>query len=436
MLPNRRLRNRGRVSLLRVLTLALAALMLVSLGVALLQRQRASMEPVAEKRGNAGRGQYLATAGNCLSCHTARGGKPYAGGRAIQTPFGTLYSPNITPDRETGIGEWSPEDFRRALHEGKSKDGSLLYPAFPYTNYTKVTRDDADAMAAFFRTVPPVRQQNKPHEMRFPYDKRVLLAPWRTLYFKEGEYRDDPAQTPEWNRGAYLVQGLGHCNACHAERNKLGAVKEDQTAGGLIRVLNWYAPSLTSSRETGLGDWDVAQIVMLLKTGIADRGAVFGPMAEVVHDSLQHLTEADLAAMAVYLKSQREEDKSSVGGQQVLTGEQGAQLMQRGARVYKERCAQCHQGNGEGVPRIYPPLANNEAIVMRNPVNAIRMVLNGGFPPSTAGNPRPYGMPPFAQLLSDEEVASVVTYVRGSWGNAAAPVSNVEVAAARGVPVD
>jgi mono/diheme cytochrome c family protein len=404
--------------------------------VAVFVRQRGSVEPFAEKPGNAERGRYLATAGNCLSCHTARGGKPYAGGRAVLTPFGTLYSPNITPDPETGIGEWSPEDFRRALHEGKSKDGSLLYPAFPYTNYTKVTREDLDAMAAFFRAVPAVHQPNKSHEMRFPYDKRVLLAPWRTLYFKEGEYRDDPAQSPEWNRGAYLVQGLGHCNVCHAERNRLGAVKEDQTAGGFIQVLNWYAPSLTSSRETGLGDWEVAQIVMLLKTGIADRGAVFGPMAEVVHDSLQHLTEADLAAMAVYLKSQREEDPPSGAGQRRLTEEQGAQSMRRGAGVYKDRCAQCHQAGGEGVPRIYPPLANNEAIVMRNPVNAIRMVLNGGFPPSTAGNPRPYGMPPFAHLLSDEDVAAVVTYVRRSWGNAAAPVSIVEVAGARGEPVD
>jgi mono/diheme cytochrome c family protein len=429
-------RNSDRGSLARALAIGLAALMLIALAVAMFLRQRASVEPSAGKSGDAARGQYLAAAGDCLSCHTMRGGKPYAGGRPIQTPFGTLYTPNITPDPETGIGKWSPDDFWRALHEGRSKDGSLLYPAFPYTNYTKVTRDDADAMAAFFKTVPPVRQPNKPHEMSFPYDQRPLLAPWRALYFKEGEYRNDPAQTAEWNRGAYLVQGLGHCNACHAKRNPLGAVTEDQTAGGLIPVLNWYAPSLTSSRETGLGSWEIGEIVALLKTGVSSRGAVFGPMAEVVHESLQHLAEADLAAMAVYLKSQREEDPPSGAGEQLLTEAQGAQSMLRGARVYKERCAQCHQPGGEGVLRIYPPLANNEAIMMRNPVNAIRMVLNGGFPPSTQGNPRPYGMPPFAQLLSDEEVASVVTYIRGSWGNAAAPVSGVEVAGARGVPVD
>jgi mono/diheme cytochrome c family protein len=428
------LRNSGRASIVQVLAIGIAALMLVALAVAFFVRQRASGEPSAGK-ADAARGEYLAAAGDCRSCHTMKGGKPYAGGRPIQTPFGTLYTPNITPDPETGIGKWSPDDFWRALHEGKSKDGSLLYPPFPYTNYTKVTRGDSDAMAAFFKTVPPVRQANKPPEMSFPYDKRALLAPWRALYFKEGEYRDDPKQTAEWNRGAYLVQGLGHCNACHAARNALGAVTQEQTEGGLIPVLNWYAPSLTSNRETGLGTWDIAEIVMLLKTGVSDRSAVFGPMAEVVHESLQYLTEADLAAMAVYLKSQRQDEQPDAGGQR-LTAEQAAQLMQRGARVYKDRCAQCHQPAGEGVPRIYPPLANNEAIMMRNPVNAIRMVLNGGFPPSTQGNPRPYGMPPFAQLLSDEEVASVVTYVRQSWGNGAAPVSNVEVAGARGVPVD
>jgi mono/diheme cytochrome c family protein len=201
-------------------------------------------------------------------------------------------------------------------------------------------------------------------------------------------------------------------------------------------VLNWYAPSLTSSRETGLGDWEVKDIVELLRTGVSARGAVFGPMAEVVHDSLQHLAEADLAAMAIYLKSQRDPQPEAKTGPSVLTKKQAEQLAVRGARVYKDRCEQCHQANGAGVHRIYPPLANNEALLMRNPVNAVRMVLNGGFPPSTRGNPRPYGMPPFAHLLGDEEVAAVVTYIRGAWGNDAGPVTTMEVAGARGVPLD
>lgn len=392
--------------------------------------------PMGTDPGAVARGQYLVRAGNCFSCHTAPGGRDYAGGRPVPTPFGTLYSSNITPDAETGLGQWTAEDFRRALHEGVSRDGSFLYPAFPYTNYTKVTRADADAMFAYMRTLPAVAQRNRPPEMRFPYDKRGLLAGWRALYFRPGVYVDDPKQTPEWNRGAYLVQGLGHCSACHAARNAWGAVTDEPVSGGLIPMLNWYAPSLTSSRETGLGDWDVAHVVDLLKTGVSHRGAVFGPMSEVVRDSLQHLTEADITAMVVYLKSQREEEKPDPGADNYVTRDRRIALMKDGERIYKDRCAGCHQDNGQGVPRVYPPLVNNEAILMRNPVNAIRITLNGGFPPSTAGNPRPYGMPPFAHVLDDLQVAAVVTFIRGAWGNHSAPVSTMEVASARGVPLD
>lgn len=382
------------------------------------------------------RGEYLVRAGNCFSCHTVADGKPYAGGRAIPTPFGTLYSSNITPDPETGLGKWTAEDFWRALHEGKSRGGSLLYPAFPYTNYTKVTREDANAMFAWLRSVAPVTQASKPHEMRFPYDKRSLLAGWRALYFKEGAYENDPQQTAQWNRGAYLVEGLGHCNACHAARNAWGAVKDGQAGGGLIPMLNWYAPALASPRESGLGAWPVAELVALLRTGVAHRGAVFGPMSEVVRDSLQHLTEEDVTAMAVYLKSQRADEEPEAGAGMRVTAGQKEAMDKQGARLYKDNCADCHQPEGSGVPRIYPPFAGNEAILMRNPVNAIRITLNGGFPPSTRGNPRPYGMPPFAHRMSDDEVAAVVTYIRGAWGNRAAPVSPAEVAGARGVPLE
>jgi mono/diheme cytochrome c family protein len=383
------------------------------------------------------RGAYLVRAGNCYSCHTVPDGKPYAGGRAIPTPFGTLYSSNLTPDPETGIGTWSAEDFWRALHEGKSRDGSLLYPAFPYTNYTKVSREDANAIYAWLRTLAPVTQASRPQEMRFPYDKRSLLAGWRALYFKEGAYQDDPKQSAQWNRGAYLAEGLGHCNACHAARNAWGAVKDDQQiGGGLIPMLNWYAPALASKRETGLGAWPVAEIVALLKTGVAHRGAVFGPMSEVVRDSLQHLTEEDVTAMAVYLKSRPADEAPESDSGMRVTAEQKEAMDKLGARIYKDNCAGCHQSAGEGVPRIYPPFAGNEAILMRNPVNAIRITLNGGFPPSTKGNPRPFGMPPFAHLLGDDEVAAAVTYIRGAWGNNAAPVAPAEVAAARGVPLE
>ena len=382
------------------------------------------------------RGLYLATAGDCYACHTLRGQPPYAGGLEIPTPFGKLYTPNITPDLETGIGSWSADDFWRAMHDGRSKDGAFLYPAFPYTNYTKVTREDSDAIYAYFMSITPVKQKSRPHEMGFPYNQRELLAGWRTLYFSAGEFKDDPKQSKEWNRGAYLVEGLGHCNACHAARNMLGAVSNDDISGGLIPVQNWYAPSLTSSRETGLGDWDIKDIVDLLRSGVSARGAVYGPMAAVVQHSLQELSLTDLTAMATYLKVQSEKKASEPLLHSGPTESQVETMMKTGAKVYKDHCESCHQPQGEGVPRIYPPLAKNESIMMRNPVNPIRMVLNGGFPPSTEGNPRPYGMPPFYPDLSDEQIAAVVTFIRQSWGNNAPPTWSVEVGRSRGVPVD
>jgi mono/diheme cytochrome c family protein len=373
------------------------------------------------------RGLYLVRAGNCLSCHTVPGGKPYAGGRAIPTPYGTLYSSNITPDPETGIGRWSADDFWRALHEGRSKDGSLLYPAFPYPNYTKVAREDADAMHAYLQSLAPVAQKNRPHEMRFPYDKRPLLAGWRAIYFRQGIYEEDTTQTPQWNRGAYLVQGLGHCNACHAQRGFWGSVDHEDVGGGLIPVLNWYAPSLAAPR-------DISDMVEFMKTGVSRQHAAFGPMAEVVRHSLQHLTDYDLTAIAVYLASQRDAPPAQAGSR--VSPAQRDEMMKQGARVYADRCAECHQENGKGVPRVYPALAGNASVLTPNPINAVRITLNGGFPPSTQGNPRPFGMPPFAHVLSDGDVAAVVTYIRGAWGNRAAAVSIAEVSGARGVPLD
>ncbi len=403
------------------------------------KRESAAPQPKADARPEQViRGQYLTAVGDCYACHTVRGSPAYAGGLEMPTPFGTLYTPNITPDKQHGIGTWTADDFWRAMHEGKSKDGSFLYPAFPYTNYTKVTREDSDAIYAYLMTVAAAAQPSKPHDMRFPYNQRELLAGWRTLYFKPGVYQNDPSKSAEWNRGAYLVEGLGHCNACHATRNILGAVsKEDDYSGGLIPLQNWYAPSLSSSREAGLGDWDMKDIVELLRTGISPRGAVVGPMAAVVLYSLQEMTQVDLTAMATYLKAQSEikPDEPWIAPHAQSKAEVAA-LMQSGAKIYQDRCASCHMDNGEGVSRVYPPLANNQAVRLRNPINAIRLVLNGGFPPSTEGNPRPYGMPPFYQELSDEQVAAVVTYIRQSWGNTASPTRAVDVQKSRGVPAD
>lgn len=371
------------------------------------------------------RGRYLAQAGDCIACHTVPGKKIFSGNRPMPTPFGTLYSPNITPDPKTGIGNWTATEFYNMMHTGRSRDGSLLYPAMPFASYTKVTREDSDAIFAYLRSVPPVVQQNRPHELRFPYNNRSLLIGWRTLYFEQGEFQPDKTKSAEWNRGAYLVQGLGHCSMCHTPINALGGSSEAKAfQGGLIPMQHWYAPSLTSNREAGLGEWDIRDIMDLLQTGVSRRGTVYGPMAEVTYNSLQYLSDEDVRAMAVYLKGLPDRETSvREPRQQVLNTPESTQLALDGRRVYEAKCATCHGSDGKGKPPHYPPLANNQSIEMPSAVNPIRMVLNGGYPPGTRKNPMPYGMPPFAQELSDLEVAAVVTYIRTAWGNQGMPVT-------------
>ena len=367
-------------------------------------------------------GEYLARAGDCVACHSTPGGRQFAGGRAMATPFGNLYVPNITADDETGIGRWTSDDFYRMMHTGISRDGTLLYPAMPFASYTKITREDSDAIFAYLLSVPPVQQQNRPHELRFPYNNRDLLLGWRALYFKQGEYVPDPKQPAQWNRGAYLVQGLGHCAMCHTAINVLGGSSESKAfEGGMIPNQNWYAPSLTSNREAGLGNWSLKDITDLLQVGISHRGTVYGPMAEVVYNSLQYLSDKDVEAMAVYLKAlpQRDSEPLPTSSAQLVS----PNVMELGRKVYAKQCAMCHGDEGRGQPPQYPPLANNQSITMSSPVNSIRMVLNGGYPPGTKKNPRPHGMPPFSHILNDEEVAAVVTYIRVAWGNSGTPVA-------------
>lgn len=409
------------------------------------------------------RGAYLARAGNCMGCHTTRGGAPYAGGRAIDTPFGSVYSSNLTPDAASGIGSWTSEHFWQALHNGKSKGGRLLYPAFPYTNYTRVTRADSDALYAYLRTLPAIPLPNTPHALRWPYSTQAALWAWRTLYFSPGEAvageenktpgpatnpangpaqnatqnatRDQAQKSPQWQRGAYLVQGLGHCSACHAARNALGATdKQPDLAGGLIPMQNWYAPSLTSTAEASVADWDIAQIVALLKTGVAPRGTVLGPMAEVVLGSTQHLSDDDLTAMAVYLKhlpqthtAPRPTAAAAAAAQASKVSPAQTPVADRGAKLYEQHCAQCHGDQGTGVAGAYPALAGNRAVTLASSANLTQIVINGGFAPATAGNPRPFGMPPYKLVLDDSDIAAVLTHIRRTWGNSAAQVTELEV---------
>lgn len=411
------------------LLLALLAL----LGGALLALNRLDEEPLpaegprsAPAAEQVARGAYLARAGHCAGCHTARGGAPFAGGTAIATPFGTVYAPNLTPDAATGLGRWTPASFRRALHNGRSADGRLLAPACPYPNFTQVTREDTDALFAYLGSLPPVMQANAPHALRWPYGTQAALAVWRALYFRPAAALQDPARGPAWNRGAYLVGGLGHCSACHGSRNAWGATDGAlDLRGGAIPMQGWVAPALDDPHEAGVADWPLADIVALLKTGRNTRASVSGPMAMVIARSTQHLDDADLAAVATFLKALPPRGAAPI----VATPAAPTAL---GAKVYEDHCAACHGAAGQGVAGAIPALAGNRAVTLASPDNLLRVVLGGGFAPATAGNPRPFGMPPFATTLSDEQIAAVVSFVRGSWGHRASPVTTLDVNRQRG----
>jgi hypothetical protein len=381
------------------------------------------------------KGEYLIQAGNCIACHTARGGAPMAGGRGIETPFGSVYSSNLTPDPETGIGQWNAAHFWRALHHGRSRDGHLLTPAFPYNHTTLISRADTDAMFAWLQSQPPIHQKPPGHTLQWPLGTQPALAVWRSLYFKAGLYDSQKTQSAEWNRGAYLVQGLGHCAACHSARNALGASGAvDELSGGKMPVVNWNAPSLVDNAQTGLGQASLEEIQTLLRTGQAGSHHTSGPMAEVVRFSTQYLSAPDLRAMAVYLKSRVQ---SHTFASETPTPAQGnkpsaapavrPETASRGAAIYDKQCAQCHGDQGHGEPGAYPALAGHRAVLQKDTTNLVQTLLYGGYPPATAGNPRPYGMPPFILTLDDKDIAAVLTHVRTQWGNRAPEVTPLEV---------
>jgi mono/diheme cytochrome c family protein len=369
-------------------------------------------------------GEYLAAAGDCISCHTAPGGKPFAGGLKMETPFGYLLSPNITPDVETGIGSWSREDFARALHEGINKKGQDLYPAMPFTSYTKVSRADVDAIYDYLFTLKPVSNSVKVNQLDFPFNIRSSMIVWRELFFKRGFFKPDSKQSDAWNRGAYLVEGLEHCSACHSPRNLMGAIKPSKEFTGAV-IDGWYALNLTSAPITGLGNWSTQDIANYLKTGKnPGKTTAFGPMEEVVHNSTRNLKEADLMAMATYLKS-LPPNSSLMDDHRKLDMNKA-----EGARLYIDNCSGCHQSSGRGITNVIPPLDGNPAIIAPDGANIIKVIIRG----INAGNGY-IPMPSFASKLSDEEVATIANYVRTSWGNSAsANVTAAQVKRVRANP--
>lgn len=370
------------------------------------------------------RGRYLARVGNCMACHTARGGREYAGGEGVQTPFGVVRAPNLTPHAANGLGAWTAAEFWRALHNGRARDGRLLYPAFPYQSYTHVTREDSDAIFAYLRSLEAVDSPRLAHALRFPYNTQAALAVWRALYFRPGggpAPAAPSAPNAQLNRGAYLVQGLGHCGACHTPRNALGApLAGAPLAGGMVAGQGWYAPALDMPAEAGLAQWPAGEAAALLQTGVSPRAGVSGPMAEVVFHSLQHWSDADIGAALAYLQALAQRPAP----ERALDAPSQA-VLQRGGRLYERHCLDCHGRQGEGQPGAFASLAGNRAVLLRDPTNLVQVVLHGGYAPATAGNPRPHGMPPFIQTLSDEEVADVLSYIRNAWGNRADKVDTI-----------
>jgi mono/diheme cytochrome c family protein len=377
-------------------------------------------------------GRYLALAGNCMACHTTRGGTPWAGGRRTDTPFGGVYSSNLTPDPDTGLGRWTAQDFWKALHRGRSKDGRLLAPAFPYNHTSVITRPDSDAIFAWLNTLPPVVQAQPAHTLVWPVGTQPALAVWRSLFFEPSPFQADKSQTAEWNRGAYLVQGLGHCAACHSPRNALGASGPVRDlSGGLMPVVNWYAPDLTHDAESGLASTPLPEIVRLLRTGGSTTAQTSGPMGEVVQHSLQHLKEPDLQAMAIYLQSRAQSTPQPAPGK-APPPRISLQVATLGRKVYENQCLQCHGEQGEGVKTAsgevaYPALAGNRAVLLSDPTNLVQLVLYGGYGPATQGHPRPFGMPPAVLELQDRDIAAVLTHLRSHWGNRAGEVTPLQV---------
>ena len=383
----------------------------------LLMPQLQAAPTVADEASDArARGAYLARLGNCRACHTAPGDEPFAGGRPIDTPQGRFYAPNLTPDEATGLGAWSEVEFRRAMREGIGRRGEPLYPVFPYTHFAAMSDQDVSSLYVFLRSLAPVLRENRAHELQFPYSIRSLMWLWRAAYFRPREWQDDRSRDAQWNRGAYLVEAVAHCNACHRSRGALGALHAaDRARGGELQA--WYAPVLDASIEAGVMHWRDDQVVALLGGGQTDGASTLGPMAEIVFEGLQHATPDDLASISRYLRSLDDRSGQLLArrrGQRFRDSAYPVRSASRGRGLYESHCVDCHGESGEGRAPAAPALRANRALNMSSAVNPIRVILYGGFSPATAAHPRPFGMPPFQSLLSDQDVADILNYLRSA----------------------
>ena len=377
-------------------------------------------EPSAE---TIARGESLVVAGDCASCHTADPAKPFAGGKRIDTPFGAIYSPNITPDRDTGIGAWSERDFYRALRFGVAPDGSRYYPAFPYPNFSKMTRDDILAVRAYLATLTPLANKAPPPALQFPLNFRFLMRAWNALFFRPGILEPDQQKGTDWNRGRYLVEGPGHCGACHTPKNIFGADKHGQhLAGGAIG--GYFAPRLDAAARSGLKSWSPADIAEYLQSGRNARSHAGGLMAEVVVNSTSKMRDSDVKAIAAYLKS-------LPAGPPEPDGPAPTEAeMTIGKDIYAHNCIACHEADGSSSPRVYPPLNGNALLQSADPSSTLRVILDGAQTVTTPRAPNKGSMPPYAKL-SDQEIAGVTNYIRNAFGNSAPLVTANQVAKAR-----
>jgi mono/diheme cytochrome c family protein len=371
------------------------------------------------------KGRYLSILSDCASCHTVpQKNRPFAGGRPIETPFGSIVAPNITPDMETGIGSWTDDQFDNAVRTGIGRNGERLYPAMPFNAYTKMSREDVLAIRAYLNTVTAVYNPVVANTLPFPFNVRTSMRVWDSLYFKEGEYVADPNKSAEWNRGAFLVDGPAHCGACHTPKSFLGGDKAAQYLQG-SPLQGWSAPNITNDARTGLGGWSVEEVATYLKTGHNRSTAATGPMAEAVDLSTSKMTDDDVKAIATYLKSLPGNEKPQ------MPMAASAPEMTAGGAIYHDQCSACHGQDGKGIDSLFPSVANSSMARADDPTSVIRIVLRGARSVATNKEPTAPGMPSYGWQLKDDQVANVLNYIRNSWGNAAPAVPPDEVSRLR-----